>query len=69
MSEFLIGTENGVFRLGHDGNLRMVRQTAVDAAGTVFAAAGSALFVSHNDGDSWQRLAEGLLTVQALVAV
>ena len=47
----------------------MVRQIAVDDAGSVFIAAGPELFASHDAGDSWQRLAEGLPTVQALVAV
>jgi hypothetical protein len=47
----------------------MVRQSAVDDAGSVGIAAGPALFTSHDDGDRWQRLAAGLLTVQALVAV
>jgi hypothetical protein len=47
----------------------MVRQIAVDDASSVFIAAGSELFVSHDTGDSWQRLAYGLPTVQALVAV
>jgi hypothetical protein len=41
----------------------------VDDTGIVFIAAGPALFASHDEGDSWQRLAEGLPTVQALVAV
>jgi len=47
----------------------MVRQIAVDDAGSVFIAAGPELFASHDAGDNWQRLAEGLPTVQALVAV
>jgi photosystem II stability/assembly factor-like uncharacterized protein len=47
----------------------MVRQIAVDDAGSVFIAAGPELFASHDAGDSWQRLAQGLPTVQALVAV
>jgi len=47
----------------------MVRQIAVDDADSVFIAAGPVLFASHDAGDSWQRLAEGLLMVQALVAV
>jgi hypothetical protein len=47
----------------------MVRQIAVDEAGSVFIAAGPELFASHDAGDSWQRLAEGLPMVQALVAV
>ena len=47
----------------------MVRQIAVDDAGVVFIAAGQELFASHDDGDSWQRLAGGLPPVQALVAV
>jgi hypothetical protein len=47
----------------------MVRQIAVDDAGSVFIAAGPTLFASHDTGDSWHRLAEGLPTVQALVAV
>jgi photosystem II stability/assembly factor-like uncharacterized protein len=47
----------------------MVRQIAVDDAGTVFVAAGTALFASHNEGNSWQRLAGELPTVQALIVV
>ena len=47
----------------------MVRQIAADDSGSVFIAAGPELFVSHDAGDSWQRLAEGLPTVQALVTV
>jgi hypothetical protein len=47
----------------------MIRQIAVDDASSVFIAAGPELFTSHDAGDSWQRLAQGLPTVQALVAV
>jgi photosystem II stability/assembly factor-like uncharacterized protein len=47
----------------------MVRQIAIDDAGTVFAAAGTELFVSHNDGNSWQRLAGALPPVQAFAVV
>jgi hypothetical protein len=47
----------------------MVRQIAMDDAGSVFIAAGPELFASHDADDSWQRLAEGLPTVQALVAL
>ncbi len=47
----------------------MVRQVAVDAAETVYIAAGHELFGSHDTGESWQRLAEELPTVQALAVV
>jgi len=47
----------------------MVRQVAVDAAETVYIAAGHELFGSHDTGESWQRLAEELPTVQALAMV
>jgi hypothetical protein len=47
----------------------MVRQIAVDDADSVFIAAGPELFTSHDTGESWQRLAVGLPTVHALVAV
>ena len=47
----------------------MVRQIAVDDAGSVFIAAGPELFASYDAGDSWQRRAAGLPAVQALVAV
>lgn len=47
----------------------MVRQMAVDDASTAFAAAGHELFASHNIGESWQRLAGELPTVQALAVV
>jgi hypothetical protein len=47
----------------------MVRQIAVDDAGTVCAAVGPELFASDDGGDSWHRLAAGLPAVQALVAV
>jgi photosystem II stability/assembly factor-like uncharacterized protein len=47
----------------------MVRQIAVDDAGTVLVAAGPELFASHDAGDSWQRLTAELPAVHALVAV
>jgi len=47
----------------------MVRQVAVDAADTVYIAAGHELFSSHDTGESWQRLAGELPTVQALAVV
>jgi photosystem II stability/assembly factor-like uncharacterized protein len=47
----------------------MVWQVAVDAAETVYIAAGHELFGSHDTGESWQRLAEELPTVQALAVV
>lgn len=47
----------------------MVRQIAVDDAGTVVIAAGPELFASHDAGASWQRLTAELPTVHALVAV
>jgi hypothetical protein len=47
----------------------MIRQIAVDDTGSVFLAAGHELFASHDAGDRWQRLAQGLPTVQALVVV
>lgn len=45
---------------------KMVRQIAVDDAGTVYIAAGPELFVSQDEGESWQRMAGELPTVQAL---
>ena len=47
----------------------MVRQVAVDDAKTVYIAAGHELFASHDTGESWQRLAGELPTVQALAVV
>ena len=47
----------------------MVRQVAVDDAKTVYIAAGHELFASHDTGESWQRLAGELPTVQVLAVV
>jgi len=47
----------------------MVRQIVVDEAETVYAAAGRELFASQDDGETWQRLAGELPTVQALTVV
>jgi photosystem II stability/assembly factor-like uncharacterized protein len=47
----------------------MVRQMAVDDAETLYIAAGRELFISQDEGDSWQRVTRELPTVQALTAV
>jgi photosystem II stability/assembly factor-like uncharacterized protein len=47
----------------------MVRQIAVDDAGSVCIAAGQEVFISEDEGDSWRRLADDLPAVQALVLV
>jgi photosystem II stability/assembly factor-like uncharacterized protein len=47
----------------------MVQHIAVNADGNIFIAAGSELFFSHDEGDSWERLQTELTRVQALVAV
>jgi len=47
----------------------MVRQIAVDRAGTVSIAAGHELFVSQDEGDSWRRLGGELFPIQALAAM
>jgi photosystem II stability/assembly factor-like uncharacterized protein len=47
----------------------MVRQIAVDDTETVYIAAGHELFVSYDEGDSWQQLAGELPTIQALAVV
>ncbi|MBI3330102.1 MAG: hypothetical protein HYZ81_25765 [Nitrospinae bacterium] len=47
----------------------MVRQIALDEAGTLSIAAGHELFVSQDEGDSWRRLGGELFTVQALAVV
>ena len=46
----------------------MVRPMAVGDAGTVYAAAGSQLFASGDDGESWRAVAQDLPTVRAMVA-
>jgi photosystem II stability/assembly factor-like uncharacterized protein len=47
----------------------MVRQIAVDDAETLYIAAGHELFISQDEGDSWQRLARELPAVQALTVL
>jgi hypothetical protein len=47
----------------------MVRQIAVDDKEQVYIAAGHELFISQDEGDSWQQLAGELPTVQALAVV
>jgi photosystem II stability/assembly factor-like uncharacterized protein len=47
----------------------MVRQIEVDDKEKVYIAAGHEMFVSQDEGDSWQRLAGELPTVQALAVV
>jgi hypothetical protein len=47
----------------------MVRQIAVDDAGTVYIAAGRELFASEDEGDSWQAVGADLPMVQALAVV
>jgi hypothetical protein len=47
----------------------MVRQIAVDDAETLYIAAGRELLISKDEGDSWQRLAGELPTVQALAVL
>ncbi len=40
----------------------------VDEGGAVYAAAGKQLFVSRDDGDTWEMLAENLPSVRAMAA-
>jgi photosystem II stability/assembly factor-like uncharacterized protein len=47
----------------------MVQQIAVDDTETVYIAAGHELFISQDEGDSWQQLSGDLPTVQALAVV
>jgi photosystem II stability/assembly factor-like uncharacterized protein len=47
----------------------MVRQIAADDKEQVYIAAGHELFISQDEGDSWQQLAGELPTVQALAVV
>jgi hypothetical protein len=47
----------------------MVRQIVVDDTEAVYIAAGHELFGSHDAGESWQRLAGELPTIQALTVV
>ena len=44
----------------------MVRHVAVDDADTVYIAAGHEVFVSHDAGDRWRRLAGDLPTMNAV---
>ena len=46
----------------------MARPMAVNDGGSVYAAAGKQLFVSKDDGGSWELLAENLPYVHAMVA-
>ena len=46
----------------------MVRSMAMDDSGTIYAAAGSELYASRDEGDTWQSLAQDLPTVRALIA-
>ena len=46
----------------------MVRPMAADEGGTIYAAAGPQLFAGHNEGTTWELIAEDLPTVRALIA-